>query len=90
MIEEIEAHRRNGTMSLVPRALGMHVLGSRWIHTIKLKADGSLDKLKSRWVAKGYEQEEGVDLIETYSPAVRTSTIRVVLNVSVAKGWKVQ
>lgn len=44
----IEAHIENGNMTLVPRELGMNVLGSRWIHTVKLKADGSLDKLKSR------------------------------------------
>lgn len=42
---------------------------------MKLKADGTMDKLKSRWVARGYEQEEGVDFVETYSPVVRTSTI---------------
>lgn len=90
MSEEMEAQIRNGTMTLVPRQPDMHILGSRWIHTVKMKADGSVDKLKSRWVAKGYEQEEGVDFIETYSHVVRTSTIRIVLNVSVAKNWKVR
>lgn len=90
MGEEMDAQRKNGTMSLVPRKLEMHVLRCGWIHTVKLKADGSVDKLKSRLVARGSEQEEGVDFIETYSPVVRTSTIRVVLNVAVAKNWKVR
>lgn len=90
MQEEMDAQSLNGTMSLVPRKPEMHVLGCRWIHTVKLKADGTPDKLKSRLVARGFEQEEGIDFIETYSPVVRTSTIRVVLNVAVAKEWKIR
>ena len=90
MQEEMDAQNQNETMSLVPRLPGMHVLGCRWIHTVKLKADGTPDKLKSRLVARGYEQEEGVDFVDTYSPVVRTSTIRVVLNVNVSKNWKVR
>lgn len=90
MQEEMDAQRQNETMSVVPRRPGMHVLGCRWIHTVKLKADGTPDKLKSRLVARGYEQEEGVDFVDTYSPVVRTSTIRVVLNVAVSKNWIVR
>lgn len=45
----------------------MHVLGSQWVHRIKLNADGTFSKLRSRVVAKGNEQEEGVDYLETYS-----------------------
>lgn len=80
---------QNGTWSLVPATPNMHVLGYRWIFTVKLNEDGTLDKLKARLVAKGYAQEEGVDYIETYSPVVRTSTIRVVLSVATAKDWMI-
>lgn len=90
MTDEMDAQQQNGTMSLVPRRSNMNVLGSRWIHTVKLNPDGSVLKLKSRWVAKGYEQEEGIDFVETYSPVVRTTTIRVVLGVAVAKEWTIR
>lgn len=90
MTEEMDAQVKNGTMSLVPRRDDMNVLGSRWIHTVKLNPDGTMLKLKSRLVAKGYEQEQGVDFIETSSPVVRTSTIHVVLRISVAKDWKIR
>lgn len=89
MGDKMDAQTQNGTMSLVPRQPEMHVLGCRWIYTVKLKADGSLDKLKARLVAKGFAQKEGVDFVETYSPVVRTSTIRVVLSVAVAKEWSI-
>lgn len=54
----------------------------------KLKANGSLDKRRARLVAKGYHQEEGVDFLETYIPLVRTTIIRLVLDVATAKDWK--
>lgn len=40
-------------------------------------------------VAKGFAQEEGVDFVEAYSLVVRTSTIRIVLGVSVARNWSI-
>lgn len=41
-------------------------------------------------VAKGYEQEEGVDFLETYSPVVRTATVRMILHLAVTERWKIQ
>ena len=90
MGEETEAQHHNGTMTLVPRQHEMHVLGCRWIFTVKLNEDGTFKCFKARLVSRGYEQEEGIDFIETYSPVVRTSTIRIVLSVAVVKGWSIR
>jgi len=46
---------------------------------VKHNADGSLDRYKSRLVAKGYSQHPGFDFKETVAPTVRYSTIRIVL-----------
>lgn len=61
-----------------------------WVHKVKFNADGTVNKLKSRLVARGNEQEEGTDFIETFSPVVRTATIRTVFHVAVTKKWKIQ
>lgn len=53
----------------------------------KLNADGTLDKLRARLVAKGFHQEEGVDYLETYSPVVRTTTVRLVLHAAIVMQW---
>lgn len=48
----------------------------------KLNADGTLHKLKARLVAKEFDQEEGIDYIETYSHVVISATVRFVLRVA--------
>lgn len=88
--EEIGNIHMLHTWTLVPYTEDMNVLSSRWIFTVKYNPDGTVRKLKARLVVKGFEQEEGLDYLETFSPVVRTATIRLVLNVAVSKGWKVK
>ncbi|XP_019100945.1 PREDICTED: uncharacterized protein LOC109132931 [Camelina sativa] len=54
-------------------------MSSKWVFRVKLHADSSLDKYKARLVAQGFKQEEGIDYLETYSPVVRTTTVRAIL-----------
>lgn len=75
---------------LVPPAPDQDPLGCRWVYKTKLNADGTVRTLRARLVAKGNEQEEGVDYIETFSPVVRTATIRTGLHVAVTKKWKIR
>ena len=77
--EEMEAHRLNGTWEIVKLPPGKRAIGSRWFMKVKHNADGSLDRYKSRLVAKGYSQRPGFDFKETFAPTVRYSTIRIVL-----------
>ncbi|CAA7036250.1 unnamed protein product [Microthlaspi erraticum] len=78
------------TWSLVPRTEDMNVLSSKWVFTPKMKPNGELNKLKARLVAKGFEQEEGLDYLETFSPVVRTATIRMILDVAIARDWPIK
>lgn len=56
MEEEIKALRRNQTWTLVDLPASKRVVGCRWVYTVKLKADGSLDRFKARLMAKGYSK----------------------------------
>ncbi|KAG7547402.1 GAG-pre-integrase domain [Arabidopsis suecica] len=90
MHEEIENCKEAETWSLIPYTPDMHVLGCKWVFRTKLNADGSLDKLKARLVAKGFDQEEGIDYLETYSPVVRTATVRSILHVATIMNWEIK
>lgn len=78
------------TWTLVPPTEDMNILSNRWIHSIKLNPDGTVKKLRSRLVARGYEQEEGLDYLETFSPVVRTATICLMLNIAVKMGLQIK
>ena len=55
-LEEMEAHKQNGTWQIVKLPPGKHAIGSRWFMKVKYNADGLLERYKARLVAKGYSQ----------------------------------
>ena len=61
----------NKTWDLVPLPKDRQVIGSRWVYKVKQRADGTTERYKARFVAKGYSQEYGVDYIETFSPVIK-------------------
>lgn len=87
---EMENHRVAHTWDLVLPPADVEPLNCGWVHKTKLCSDGNLDKLKSRLVARGNEQEEGIDYLETFSPVVRIATIRTVLHVATVKKWSIK
>ncbi|CAA7018700.1 unnamed protein product [Microthlaspi erraticum] len=45
---------------------------------------------KARWIARGFTQKYGIDYAETFSPVVKSITIRVVLQLAVSCGWTIK
>lgn len=90
MRDEYEALRRNNTWTLVPCLPSMNIVGCRWIFKTKHKADGSLERYKTRLVAKGFNQMPGLDFDETLHPVVKPATIRTVLTVAVSRSWPIR
>lgn len=41
-------------------------------------------------MAKGFDKEEGIDYLETYSPVVRTPTVRSVLHTATVMNWEIK
>jgi hypothetical protein len=50
-------------------------------------ADGSLDRYKARLVANGFKQCYGINYEDTFSPVVKSSTIRIILSIAILEGW---
>jgi hypothetical protein len=80
----------NGTWELVPRPQGSNVVTDKWVFTHKLRADGTLDRYKARWVLRGFTQRPGVDYDETFSSVVKSFTVRTVLATAVSRTWPIQ
>eukprot|EP00253_Pinus_taeda_P031121 PITA_31121 len=46
-------------------------MSSRWIYNVKKVVDGSVEKHKARFVAKGCSEVEGIDYEESFAPTAR-------------------
>jgi hypothetical protein len=75
---------------LVPRPQGSNVVTGKWVFTHKLRADGTLDHYKARWVLQGFTQRPGVDYDKTFNPVVKSTTVRTVLATVVSRTWLIQ
>lgn len=90
MSNEYAAQVRNRTFDLVPPAPNQNVIATKWMYTEKYLADGSFDRPKARWVARGDKQEHGIDYAKTFRLVVKSITIRHVLNLAVSRSWPIK
>ena len=64
-VEEYQSIMKNDVWEVVPTPEGKSVVTSKWLFKIKHAADGSIEKYKARFVARGFSQKEGIDYDET-------------------------
>lgn len=53
----------------------------------KHKASGTIERYKSRLVAKGNTQQEGLNYVESFSSIAKLTTIKVLLFITVSFDW---
>lgn len=75
MNEEYESIMKNDVWDVVSRPKDKSVVTSKWLYKIKHGADGSAEKFKVRFVARGFSQKERVDYDEIFAPVARYTTI---------------
>lgn len=87
MDEELKSLKENQTWKLVDLPADKKPIQCKWVFKIKKDSDGKVTKYKARLVAKGFTQVRGIDYGETYSPVVRSSTLRMLFSLAVEYNW---
>jgi hypothetical protein len=88
MIEEYDSILKNDVWAVVPRPCGKSVVTSKWIYKIKNTIDGSVEKFKAIFVARGFSHKEGIDYDEIFSLVSRYTSIRIIISLAALLGWK--
>jgi len=81
MVGDYSSIMHNDVCKIVPRREGKILIGSRCVDNIKEGDGESVEKCKSRFVAKGFSQVEGIDYDETFASIARYSSIKVILTI---------
>ena len=89
MTAEYESLIKNKTWTLVPLPLRKNLIGCKWVYKTKFVAEGQIEKYKASLVEKGFNQQEGIDYNETFSPIAKMNTIRTILSLVASYKWEI-
>ncbi|KAL5769249.1 hypothetical protein ACOSQ2_016032 [Xanthoceras sorbifolium] len=84
MRDEMDSLMSNQTWELTELPPGKKALHNKWVFRIKEEHNGN-KRYKARMVVKGFQQKEGIDYNEIFSPIVKLTTIRLVLKIVAAE-----
>ncbi|CAI7847635.1 unnamed protein product [Closterium sp. NIES-54] len=66
---------------------GANIVNGMWIFRVK-RPPGSPPVFKARYVAQGFNQRQGVDYFQTFSPTPKITTLRVLLHVAAQRDYE--
>lgn len=97
--EELDELVKQDTFEIVDKPVNTNIIGGRWVFKQKPIGDPNAVKpshitnedhtirFKARWVVQGFNQQLGIDYLETFSTTCRTETWRTLLITAINKGW---
>ncbi|CAI7796834.1 unnamed protein product [Closterium sp. NIES-53] len=88
--DEFQSHMENETWTLTNLPPGRKALDCTWVLRVKTDVEGRLERRKTRLVIKGFQQREGIDFQEVFSPVAKAPTLRLLLATAAVCGWKVE
>ncbi|GKB79517.1 retrovirus-related pol polyprotein from transposon TNT 1-94 [Tanacetum coccineum] len=77
MQDELNKFERLQVWELVPRPKGKNIIALKWLWKNKCDAENIVVRNKTRLVAKGYRQEEGIDFEESFTPVACLEAVRM-------------
>lgn len=86
VMEDMNALRRSGTWEIANLLKGKETQGYKWVFIVKFEDDGSIERHKTRLVAKGFTQNFEINYHETFAPIAKINSIRILLSLVVKVG----
>ncbi|GJU51205.1 retrovirus-related pol polyprotein from transposon TNT 1-94 [Tanacetum coccineum] len=87
MQEELHQFDRLDVWELVDRPLCKNVINLKWLWKNKRDEENTVIRNKSRLVAKGYAQKEGIDFEESFAPVARLEAVRLFIAYAAHKSF---
>jgi hypothetical protein len=88
MQAELQTLKENHTWDIVSYPPTVKPIGSKWIFSLKLHSDRSLEWYKTRLIALGNKQQYGVDYKETFSLVTKMTMVRTILVIVASQSWQ--
>ena len=88
MHDELNQIVKNDVWELAPRPENVHVIDTKWIFKNKIDEDGEIIRNKSRLMAQGYTQVEGVYFDESFIHVARLESIRILMSIACTMNFK--
>nr|GEW04242.1 hypothetical protein [Tanacetum cinerariifolium] len=89
MQEELHQFDRLDVWELVDKPLCTNVINLKWPWKNKRDEENTVIRNKSRLVAKGYAQKEGVDFEESFAPVARLEVVRLFIAYAAHKSFTI-
>nr|GFB11795.1 retrovirus-related Pol polyprotein from transposon TNT 1-94 [Tanacetum cinerariifolium] len=85
--EELHQFDRLDVWELVDRPLCINVINLKWLWKNKRDEENTVIRNKSRLVAKGYAQKEGINFEESFAPVARLEVVRLFITYAAHKSF---
>ncbi|KAG8502689.1 hypothetical protein CXB51_000482 [Gossypium anomalum] len=80
--DEMDSIMGNQIWILIDLPPGSKPIGYKWIFKKKMKVDGTIQKFKARFVAKGFTQKQCINYFDTYALVEMIATIRLLISLT--------
>ncbi|OKO89937.1 Retrovirus-related Pol polyprotein from transposon TNT 1-94, partial [Penicillium subrubescens] len=90
MLDEVNSLNQNKTWELVDPPKDRRILSGKWVFKLKRGPHGEVIRHKSRWVVRGFTQEEGIDYDETFASVVKPMSYKALFAIGAALGLEIE
>jgi len=90
MQDEMKALHDNKTFELMKLPKGKRALENKWVFRMKQEQHNRQPRFKATLVVKGYNQRKGINFDEIFSPAVKITSIHIVLGLAASLDLEVK